>query len=262
MRELSLFTGGGGGLLASVLLGWQTIGAVEIDEWCCERVGQRRDEGHLGEWFPIWNMDIRDFNRRVAPSYRGMVDVVSAGPPCQPFSIAGKQRAADDERNMWPATMECIRIIEPRWVWIENVPGLLAGHGYFGTILGDLAESGYDARWRVLSAAEVGAPHKRDRLWIVAYNEQGTVLLLDKQQACAQRFAQGKRGKDWFELLVGIDGRLSGKWRSKRSGVDSESVMRGSDNGLDSGLDRLSAIGNGQVPAVAATAWRLLTEDM
>lgn len=81
MRELSLFTGGGGGLLASVLLGWQTIGAVEIDAWCCERVGQRRDEGHLGEWFPIWNMDIREFNKEVAGSYAGMVDVISAGFP-------------------------------------------------------------------------------------------------------------------------------------------------------------------------------------
>jgi DNA (cytosine-5)-methyltransferase 1 len=169
-KELSLFTGGGGGLLGSRLLGWQTIGAVEIDDWCCARVGQRRDEGHLGEWFPVWNMDIRKFNRLIAPSYTGVVDVLTAGFPCQPFSAAGARRGPEDLRNMWPATRDAIRIIRPRECLLENVPGLRwKPHGYIGTVLRDLAEIGYDARWTSLAAADVGAPHKRERLWLLCH---------------------------------------------------------------------------------------------
>ena len=118
---------------------------------------------------PIFG-DIRAFiSEGYAASYKGMVDVITAGFPCQPFSVAGKGLGEDDPRNMWPATLECINLVRPQFAFLENVPGLLSS-GYFGRILGDLAESGYDARWRVLSAAEVGAPHKRDRLWILAYS--------------------------------------------------------------------------------------------
>lgn len=97
--------------------------------------------------------------------------MVCAGFPCQPFSVAGKQRAGFDPKNQWPATIDIIRVVRPRYVFLENVTGLLAGsHGYFGHILGELAASGYDAQWEVLSAADCGAPHRRDRLWIVATN--------------------------------------------------------------------------------------------
>ncbi len=171
MNELSLFSGAGGGLLGSVLLGWRTIGAVEIEEYPCKVLRQRQADGMLDE-FPIFNMDIREFNKEIAPMYRGVAEVVSAGFPCQPFSVAGKRKGEDDERNMWPATIEAIRIVGPRYVLLENVPGLLA-HSYFGTILGELSESGYAAHWAVISASFVGAPHRRSRLWILAYSEQG-----------------------------------------------------------------------------------------
>ena len=167
MKHLSLFTGAGGGELGAVLLGWHTIGAVEWDEYCCKVLRQRQIDGCL-EDFPIWNMDIRDFNARVAASYTGMVDVLSAGFPCQPFSVAGKRKGADDERNMWPATCDIIRITRPPYAFLENVPGLISC-GYIGNILSDLAKIGYDAKWTCLSAADCGAPHKRERLWIVAH---------------------------------------------------------------------------------------------
>ena len=80
MLELSLFTGAGGGLLGTRLLGWTCVGAVEIDEYCCKVLDARQREGHLDE-FPIWNMDIRKFNREIAGSYAGMVDLISAGFP-------------------------------------------------------------------------------------------------------------------------------------------------------------------------------------
>lgn len=169
MRELSLFSGAGGGLLASKLLGWRTIGYVEYNDYCQRVIRQRIDDGILDD-APIFG-DIRAFIRDgYAAAYQGMVDVVSGGFPCQPFSIAGKRAGADDPRNMWPATIATIRAIRPRFAFLENVPALL-NSGYFGTIVVDLAESGYSVRWRRLSGAELGAPHKRDRLWIVAYSE-------------------------------------------------------------------------------------------
>ena len=165
MNELSLFSGGGGGLLGTKLLGWRHIGYVEYNEYCQKIIAQRIKDGFLDE-APIFG-DVRSFiSEGFAASYTGMVDVITAGFPCQPFSVAGKRKGEDDERNMWPATIECIRIIRPKHVLLENVAGLLA-HEYARQIFGDLAESGYDVRWRCLSASEVGAPHKRDRVWIV-----------------------------------------------------------------------------------------------
>lgn len=172
MRHLSLFTGAGGGELAAQhLLGWTTIGYVENEPYCQEVLKARIRDGLLHA-APIFG-DVRDFIKEgFAEAYQGMVDVVSAGFPCQPFSSAGKRLGADDPRNMWPATLEAIRLVRPRFVFLENVPPLLGGHGYFGIILREMAQSGYDARWLCLSAARLGAPHKRERLWIVAHAHQ------------------------------------------------------------------------------------------
>ncbi len=169
MRELSLFTGAGGGVLGTKLLGWTTVGYVEYEPYCQQIIRQRIEDGIL-DAAPIFG-DIRRFlSEGYASAYQGLVDVVTAGFPCQPFSVAGKQQGADDARNMWPATLGVIREVRPRFCLLENVGGLVTS-GYFGTILGGLAESGYDCRWRILSAAEMGAPHKRDRLWIVAHTK-------------------------------------------------------------------------------------------
>jgi DNA (cytosine-5)-methyltransferase 1 len=166
MRELSLFTGAGGGILGTLLMGWTPVGYVEFNDYCQRVLAQRIEDGHI-ERAPIFG-DIRAFVREgYAASYQGMVDLITAGFPCQPFSVAGKQAAADDPRNMWPATAEVLRIVRPRFALLENVPGLLAGsHGYFGEVLRELATLGYDVRWGVLSAADAGAPHLRKRLWI------------------------------------------------------------------------------------------------
>lgn len=169
LRCLSLFSGAGGESLATGrMLGWRHLGYVEYDDYCQRVLAQRMRDGHI-DTAPIFG-DIRAFNSQgYAARYRGLVDVVCGGFPCQPFSTAGARRGLDDARNMWPATLTTLRIVEPRWVYLENVPGLIAGASgaYFGTILSDLASLGYDVRWQVLGAHEVGARHKRDRLWIV-----------------------------------------------------------------------------------------------
>lgn len=168
MNELALFAGAGGGILGGQLLGWRTICAVEIDAYCRAVLMQRQNDA-IFDPFPIWD-NIRTFD---GTEWCGVVDVVSAGFPCQPFSAAGQRKGTSDERNLWPETIRVIREIRPRYAFLENVPGLLSirdenERPYFGRILGDLAEAGFDAKWGVHSAAEVGAPHLRKRIWIVA----------------------------------------------------------------------------------------------
>ena len=166
MNELALFAGAGGGLRGSRLLGWETVCYVENNLYCIEVLRARIKDGYLCD-APIWG-DIRTFSGR---PWRGLVDVVTAGFPCQPFSVAGKQKGKSDDRNLWPETIRVIREVRPKYALLENVSGLLANE-YIRTIFGDLAESRYDARWRIISAGDVGAPHLRKRLWILGYSKE------------------------------------------------------------------------------------------
>lgn len=238
MRELSLFSGAGGGLLGTHLLGWTPIGYVEWDDYCQRVIAQRIADGILPA-APIFT-DVREFIQSgAAAEYRGFADVVTGGFPCQPFSTAGKRAGADDSRNMWPATIAVIRAVRPQYAFLENVPGLLSS-GYFGTILGDLAESGYSARWRILSAAEVGAPHQRDRLWIVAHTHSTKHAIHERRRERKIQQRPNFVGSSWWVSQPGIP-----------------RVDDGATNRMV--VDR--AIGNGQVPAVVAAAWWLLTGD-
>jgi len=245
MRELSLFTGAGGGVLGSKLLGWETIGYVEYETYCQKILKQRIADGIL-DAAPIFG-DIRNFiSEGYADAYKGMVDVVAAGFPCQPFSVAGKGAGEDDPRNMWPQTIEVIRRVRPRFAFLENVPGLLA-HKYIRRIFGDLAESGYDCRWRIVSAAEVGAPHRRDRLWVVANDRS------QRGEGLQSKAIYREQRVPWGKDVRGIEDLRN------RPDIPDPLVRRMGD-GVAFGLDRLKAIGNGQVSIVAATAWRLLND--
>lgn len=165
MNELSLFTGAGGGVLGTKLLGFNHVGYVEYEKYCQKTLRQRIADGLL-DAAPIFG-DINEFiEEGYAESYKGMVDVITAGFPCQPFSVAGKGLAESDPRNMWPQTIRTIGVIRPRFTLLENVPGLFA-HKYIQRIFGDMAEIGYDCRWCPLSAADCGAPHRRSRQWFL-----------------------------------------------------------------------------------------------
>ena len=165
LNELSLFTGAGGGLLGTKLLGWKAIGYVEKEPYCQKVIRQRITDGIL-DAAPIFG-DIRKFiSEGYAAAYTGLVDVLTAGFPCQPFSVAGKRKQADDERNMWPATADVIGIVKPRFVLLENVPGV---REYLPVVVRDLRRRGYDVSHPLqLGADDVGAPHRRKRVWIVA----------------------------------------------------------------------------------------------
>lgn len=242
MRELSLFSGAGGGLLASKhLLGWQTIGYVEINDYC-QRVIARRIRDGLLDNAPIYG-DIRTFiDSGCAELYRGVADVVTAGFPCQPFSQSGKRAGGGDDRNMWPATLQVLSVVKPAWALLENVSGLLTS-GYFGTILGDLAELGIFARWGCLSGFIFGGPVESERLFIVAtsdrqHGEEGMGVFKDRQRALQRGINQQMFGDLWLQTID----RNAGKH-----------------NGVANYMDRAHAVGNGQIPIMAATAWKILS---
>lgn len=300
MHELALFAGGGGGLLSGTLLGWETVAAVEIDPFCREMLLRRQIDGVLS-LFPIWD-DARTFDGR---PWRGMVDVVSAGFPCQPFSVAGKRLADSDERNLWPETARILGEVRPRFAFLENVPGLLAPYrddrrqlrpAYMGTVLGSLAELGYAAEWCVLGAHHAGAPHERDRLWILAHaggigssaglagsdsreegnprvahhpSHQGRVSWWDRDPADVEEPSGEGSPERSGAGEVAVGGAAAGPERSG-GGQDgdghgheeraAQSRLGRVAHGVAHRVDRIRAIGNGQVPAVAATAWRILIE--
>ena len=162
MNELALFAGAGGGILGGKLLGWRTVCAVEWEPYPASVLCARQNDGLLPT-FPIWD-DVQTFDGH---PWRGIVDVISGGFPCQDISAAGKGAGIDGERSgMWGEMARIICEVRPRFVFVENSP-MLTSRG-LGRVLGDLASMGFDARWGVLGAADVGAPHQRDRIWIVA----------------------------------------------------------------------------------------------
>ena len=154
-----LFSGIGGFSLAAHWMGWRTAWFSEIDPFACRVLAHHwPDVPNLGD---ITRVDWSGVER---------VDVLTGGFPCQPHSLAGKRQASNDERDLFSEIIRAVRVLRPRYIVLENVRGLLTSEDgrFFGRVLSELAECGYDAEWRVLSAADVGAPHKRERVWIVA----------------------------------------------------------------------------------------------
>ena len=233
MNELALFAGAGGGILGGHLLGWRTICAVEWNRYAASVLVARQNDGILPP-FPIWD-DVQTFD---GYPWRGRVDVVSGGFPCQDISTAGGSREGitGKRSGMWKHMARIIREIRPSYAFIENSPALRTKG--LDVVLCDLAALGYDAEWGVISAQSMGANHKRERMWIVASNPN---------------MPQCNRG------------RLSGRIHKENSNIgnthwweDSSRIHR-MDDGVAARVDRLKAIGNGQVPRVAATAFNVLT---
>ena len=190
MNELALFAGAGGGLLAGHILGWRTICAVEWDAYAASVLCARQNDGVLPP-FPIWD-DVQTFDGR---AWRGRVDVISGGFPCQDISAAGKGAGITGDRSgMWFHMARIVGEVRPRFVFVEN-SSMLCSRG-LGTVLGDLAALGYDARWGVLGAADVGAPHQRDRIWIVA-NANGMRELQSQGSVIDKRRWVGDSSGKW-----------------------------------------------------------------
>lgn len=207
---MSLFAGVGGFDLGLERAGWKCVGQVEIDPYCRAVLAKH--------WPEVPRMeDVRD----VQGHEFGPVDAVVGGFPCQPHSVAGKRLGNADERHLWPEYARIIRAIRPRWVVAENVPGLRTTAA--DEVIGDLEEAGYAVWPCVVGAWAVGAPHRRERVWIVAHscNEGLSRPRSNTQRAGTVVLACNRCAKEVGEVVAdapgwqrSLDGQPAGGWRS------------------------------------------------
>ena len=269
MNELSLFTGAGGGLLASQLLGWSTVCACEIEPYARSVLLQRQRDGALDR-FPIWD-DVQTFD---GTPWRGSVDVISGGFPCQDISSAGKGKGLSGSRSglVW----EMLRIVgevRPRFVFAENSPHLRTNG--LGSVISGLGAMGYNCAWGVLGAWHAGGPHKRDRLWIVASNAdvpRKRTLPVNAQMGGASEVGGILRevGPTADAGRYGLEKQQRGSGGTCGEGAPEhrypnpwpEPPTAGVDDGLAYRMDRVRATGNGQVPVVAAIAFDVLSRTL
>lgn len=293
MNELALFAGAGGGILGGKLLGWNCVCAVEIEEYPRSVLIRRQRDGVLGK-FPIWD-DIRTFDGK---PWRGKIDIITGGFPCQDISIAGKGTGIEGERSgLWGEMARVICEVRPRFALVENSP-MLTSRG-LGRVLGDLAEMGYDAKWAVLGADDVGAPHRRKRIWILAYTNsemygcvyrQNEILAAERPFNAQRNLISASREYARKDVASGkhpwwrIDPADVGNTEMSRqqSSLDRQREMQfgraGSRNQrqqeyksptesrlgrvahrVADRVERIKSIGNGQVPEVVVAAWNILT---
>lgn len=229
---MHLFAGIGGGLLADLILGHRPIIAVEWDKYACRVLRERSSDG----WFPglsVWEGDVRLFD----PSeYSGKVDCIHAGFPCQDISSAGKQAGVEEgtRSGLYREVLRIACVVRPKYIFMENVSAIISNG--LGTVLGDLATIGYDARWLCIKASDVGANHERDRWFLLAYTNR-TQLEGGGISSRVQEEHSNSRIGSW--------------WKNKPS-------IHGVDDGTPNRVHRLKGIGNAQVPLQAAMAWKLL----
>ena len=190
LRTIELFAGAGGGILGSEILGHRTVAAVEIDPYCRRVLLERQHDGSLPDRFGVWD-DVRTFDGR---PWAGLdadgfprCDVIKGGFPCTDISAANSKGAGIEgaKSGLWREMARIIREVRPRFVFLENSP-LLVRRG-LAVVLGDLAALRYDARWCVLGAHHVGAPHKRDRIWVLATNADRDAVRDDEQRSTRGR---------------------------------------------------------------------------
>lgn len=221
----SLFSGIGGLDLGLERAGMRVIWQSEIDPYASRVLAKHwKDVPNYGDIKQI------DWSAVERP------DVICGGYPCQPFSTAGHRRGTDDPRHLFPWVLEAISRLRPRYAILENVRGHLSMGGT--EVIGSLASIGYDAEWRVISAASVGAHHRRDRLFIVAYSNQPglqrRVYATNQERQNTNRYIGAS---DWWKSEPGIC-RVA--------------------NGIPHRVDRLKGLGNAVVPQVAEVIGRLV----
>lgn len=194
MLHASLFSGIGGFDLAAEWAGWENAFNCEIDPFCRKVL-----KYHFPKAEQYGNIKTTDFT-----VWRGRIDVLSGGFPCQPFSVAGKRRGTEDDRHLWPEMLRAIREIAPRWVVGENVLGIVNWSDglVFEQVCADLEAEGYEVLSFVLPAAGVDAPHLRYRTWFIAHRaDAGPETMpgreIETDQSGASSDAHGKRFKEY-----------------------------------------------------------------
>jgi DNA (cytosine-5)-methyltransferase 1 len=249
----SLFSGIGGIDLGLERAGMECKWQVEIDPYC-----QKVLEKH-------WPHVKRYGDIKTVGEELERVDLIAGGFPCQPVSRAGLRLNQSDERWLWPEFFRIIRLVRPRFVFVENVPGLL-DHG-IADILGDLAQSGHDAEWESISAASVGAPHIRDRVWILAYAGQQSRDLERRHNWTNGRThvfpertdgetSQRSEHRELAALVPGIHPGMASDWWLNQSRVDR--TVNGISRKVVDSANR--GFGNAVVPQVVEWIGRRIIE--
>ena len=288
LRTLSLCTGYGGIERGIALTGQplRTLAHVEIEAFSAANLVAKMEEGKLDPC-PIWT----DLKTLPLEPFRGEVDLLTGGYPCQPFSLAGKRLGSEDPRHLWPHILKIIDGIMPRMCFFENVEGHV--NNGLQQVLADLEARGYSCSWGIFSAEEVGAPHRRKRVFILADSLSSGMRRGWSSEKCRDddkrvQSNKGKRDKLWREvegfgsLGCGVmadtnspvlnghrlqsrqkqafpmpPGENQYDWESPRTIVKPE-VGRKFD-GAGNRIDELRLLGNGVVPQTAALAWKVLT---
>jgi len=243
MRFIDLCAGIGGFSLGLTAAGMTCIAQVEIDDYCTRIL--KRHWPRVPKWGDIKTID---------PAELPAADLVCGGYPCQPFSSAGKRRGAGDDRHIWPYISAILRHVNPAWALFENV----AGHLTLGLddVLSDLEGLGYAAQALIIPACAVDAPHRRDRVWIIAHAKMcsgngGSIAESSKNKGKRQG-ATG--GRDCAETAANTDNQRQlqpqGGIERQRRWRKIEPGMAGMVHGLPPQVDRIKALGNAVVPQV------------
>lgn len=236
MRHGSLFSGIGGFDLAAQWMGWENVFQVEIDSFC-QKV--------LAKNFPNTERygDIKQFD---GTKYRGAIDVLSGGFPCQPFSTAGSQKGTKDDRYLWPEMLRVIREVQPTYIVAENVYGIFNQERgvVFETVCSQMEDSGYEIQPVIIPACAIGAQNRRDRVWFIGVlSNPGSVRQSSDQIISeGQQYSRGREAQYFINPLYSLS-----RTEYKRS----ESTFSGGSNGLPSELDEIKGLGNAIVPQVA-----------
>jgi DNA (cytosine-5)-methyltransferase 1 len=246
VNVLSLFAGAGLFELGLERAGMTTVGQVERDTYCravlaqhFPGVPQHDDVTTAADWW--------------LGTDRPAVDLVCGGFPCQPFSLAGKQLGTTDERWMWPAMADVVRRVGPRYVLVENVASLIRDRNAFGRVLSDLADLGFDAVWTVYSAADFGAPHGRERVYLLAYPPSLNGISRDRVGAGGKRAASFPAG-GLPRPSVHQRRRFAREWLAREPRVDRLV------DGVPSQVDRLRLAGNAVIPQIPEWIGRLIMD--
>lgn len=249
LSHLDLCTGIGGASIAAEWAGFDTVAMAEIAKFPRSLLRQNWPE------VPIWE-DIKNVNQRnLKKAGIDQIDVISGGIPCQPFSINGQRAGASDERNLWGNMRRTIRSILPRWVVLENVPGILSidSGRFFRGVLDDMAKMGYHCGWGCWKAAHAGAPHHRERIFVIGYHWEPKTYsdpytlddYINRLDANTIRWQQQQ---------------ASGLWNSESTGIcwDFEPSVERVANGISNQLDRLEVLGNAIVPQQVFPIYRAI----
>lgn len=263
---LDLFSGIGG-----FSLGLERTGGFVTKAFCEIEDFPRRVLAKHWPGVPCYR-DVRELNHeQLVRDGVGSIDIITGGFPCQDISVAGKRAGIDGETRsgLWSEISRLVGELRPRIVFVENVSNLLAGPsdkpgGWFARVLGDLASLGYDAEWHCLQASRLGAPHHRDRAWIVAHRHEigwdwpgldtlSENVIYDRSQWTSAPFGNWRDVVDWLEQADA--GYL---WETANE------AYRGMDDGLLRGLDRpdIGALGNAVIPQIPELIGRAILASL